>query len=244
MSVRRGVSLSEVVKQVSGNGTYTPAITKVIYRLEQGVGGEPKLATVVFFSDGTKTSVVSSAHDKVTVEKARLPDGAETLVASECSKEAGLVYALAKRMFGSPDEKGDVKGEGFGKFIKSVTAASVDQTFADASSAARRRMDRKAAEEQAAKPKAEKPKRYTAEGLMQMLGPVLEVLSEDAKARLAAKKAAEAGDGDEPEEPVRRPSRRPAGKKTARRPLKKMSKAERRAYWREAKRRSSAKKRG
>lgn len=103
----------ELTDQVFGslvyNNTFFPNIDRIIFNTGENTdkkSGETykTLATIVFFKDGTKCSVVNSIHDKV--------DNLET------AKETGLVYCMAKRLMGSLDEKGNVHSNGFGQKIR------------------------------------------------------------------------------------------------------------------------------
>lgn len=132
-----------VVKALMENNCYMPMVNRVIYNIgkkaypkldENGkrikdkngkvVMGEPVdvLATVVFFDDNTKISVVNSAHDGVTFEDHVLSNGNTVKVASECSKEIGLVYAIVKRMSALPDKNDPdkMKTEGLGRRLRTA----------------------------------------------------------------------------------------------------------------------------
>lgn len=73
------------VNQKTGEKTTKTVLHKVIDE------SRPVLATIVEFADGTKSEVISSVHDSAKLLDA---DGKVTREA----KEAGFVYALAKRM--------------------------------------------------------------------------------------------------------------------------------------------------
>ena len=132
-----------VVKSLMENNCYMPMVNRVIYNIgkkaypkmdENGkrvkdkngkvVMGEPVdvLATVVFFDDNTKISVVNSAHDGVTFEDHVLSNGNTVKVASESSKEIGLVYAIVKRIIALPDKNDPdkMKTEGLGRRLRTA----------------------------------------------------------------------------------------------------------------------------
>ncbi len=134
---------ANVLKSLKENNCYMPTVSRVIYNIgkkaypkldengkrikdENGkiVMGEPVdvLATVVFFDDNTKISVVNSAHDGVKFEDHVLSNGNTVKVASECSKEIGLVYAIIKRMIALPDKNDPdkMKAEGLGRLLRTA----------------------------------------------------------------------------------------------------------------------------
>lgn len=78
----------------------------------------PVLATVVEFTDGSKSVVTNSVHDALKLE----PDG----TVSESSKEAGVVYAIVKRLVGDIDENGTVLGNGFGRKLRDIVRNAYD----------------------------------------------------------------------------------------------------------------------
>lgn len=132
-----------VVKSLKENNCYMPMVNRVIYNIgkkaypkldENGkrvkdkdgkiVMGEPVdvLATVVFFDDNTKISVVNSAHDGVKFEDHVLSNGNTVKVASESSKEIGLIYAIIKRIIALPDKNDPdkMKTEGLGRRLRTA----------------------------------------------------------------------------------------------------------------------------
>lgn len=96
--------------------------------------GKPKtevrkvLTTVIFFTDGTKCTVTNSEHDGVKFEKNK--NGIE--VASACSKEVGVVYALVKKLAGRPDKNGNILGNGFGRKLHDLVEAAYDTNVEEA----------------------------------------------------------------------------------------------------------------
>lgn len=163
------------VKSMVNNNTFCPEIKRVIFNLKttetrpvldeagkpvtdekgrvkrQVVAVTPELATVVYFMDGTKCTVVNSDKDVVTTEEKEVfywdfkPDGSETKVmtgrkvqvASEAAKEAGVVYAIVKRIFGKvgkTDKQGklhedEIDGNGFGRKLRDIIADAEDNQY-------------------------------------------------------------------------------------------------------------------
>lgn len=112
----------------------------------QTVPCDPVLATIVKFADGTKCSVVNSDKDAVTQEEKEVTyldcdksgkeftvkTGRKVTVASETAKEAGVVYAIVKRLFGLVDQDpksrkfNHVKGDGFGHKLRVLVETAED----------------------------------------------------------------------------------------------------------------------
>lgn len=150
----------------------------------------PQLATVVYFDDGSKVTVQNSEHDKVNVKTVYLgKDGKilkdvsdkskiakEVLVADDCSKEAGLCYAIVRRLCGRPDPKtGDVSSAGLSKLLTNLVSDSYDQVLEISKNrVAKANAKAKAASEK--KVKKAKPKHYTTNDVNQLIGKVLEGL--------------------------------------------------------------------
>lgn len=93
----------------------------------------PTLATVVTFVDGSKVTVVNSEHDPIKFDK----NGD----VSRESKEAGLVYALVKRMFsvytGSMHLGNlNLKSSGFGRQLNELIDSAYDPKIEAAKRAA------------------------------------------------------------------------------------------------------------
>ena len=139
-----------VLAEIYENNCYMPKISRVIYNLgkkaypsidkngkrlkdENGkvIMAEPVdiLATIVYFDDNTKVSVVNSVLDGVTFEDVKLSDGSTVKAASEASKEMGLVYAIVKRLASSPDENGEFKNSGFGRKLRDEVAMAYDSVI-------------------------------------------------------------------------------------------------------------------
>lgn len=165
----------EFIHNMDKNNVFCPGIERVIFNLKttetrpvldgdgkpvtdekgrvkrQVVEVAPELATVVYFTDGTKCTVVNSDKDIVTTETKEVtyfdykPDGTETEVktnrtvevASEAAKEAGIVYAIVKRIFGKVgkvDKQGkmhedEIDGNGFGRKLRDIVDAAEDTQY-------------------------------------------------------------------------------------------------------------------
>lgn len=141
---------TEVLAKIYDNNCYIPVISRVIYnvgkkaypRLDKNgkrlkdkdgkvIMSEPVdiLATIVYFEDNTKVSVVNSVLDGVKFEDVKLSDGSTVKTASEASKEMGLVYAIVKRLTSSPDENGEFKNSGFGRKLRDEVAMAYDSVI-------------------------------------------------------------------------------------------------------------------
>lgn len=165
----------EFIHNMVKNNVFCPGIERVIFNLKttetrpvldaagkpvtdekgrvkrQVVDVTPELATVVYFTDGTKCTVVNSDKDVVTTEEKEVtyfdfkPDGTETTVktgrkvkvASEAAKEAGIVYAIVKRIFGKVgrvDKQGklhedEIDGNGFGRKLRDIVNSAEDAQY-------------------------------------------------------------------------------------------------------------------
>ena len=111
----------------------------------------PELATVIYFNDGTKCAVVNSDKDVVTPEEkevtyfvtdasgkeTEVKTGRKVRVASEAAKEAGVVYAIVKRIFGKigrVDKQGkvhedEIDGNGFGRKLHDIVDSAEDNQY-------------------------------------------------------------------------------------------------------------------
>lgn len=120
---------------------------------------KPVLATTVEFIDDTKVTVKNSLNDKVDVETKELGDGSVVQVATETSKELGLVYAIIKRLMGTPDNMGTVTAEGMGRILRDIVNGAHDEVLAAAENRiAKVKAKKLHAEKQAnAKPKKQNP---------------------------------------------------------------------------------------
>lgn len=157
--VKNGKPVEVQATDPKGNKMFTKKGVPIMKALtEKKRLANPILATTVYFDDGTSSTVKNTEHDGVKTEKVRLGDGTETEVASNCSKEAGVVYALVKRAFGPVDEKGKARGGGFGKILSGIVAAGRDQNLDEAKLAAKKRLAKAKAKAKAkAGPEAEEP---------------------------------------------------------------------------------------
>lgn len=109
------------------NGASVPDVSRVIFSTsrkpvdpeDKQAGTYPVLATTVFFSDGTSTTVCNSVHDKI-----ELKDG----VASDSAKEAGVIAAIVKRVYGTINwSTMKAEGNGFGAKLRKIVADGWDQ---------------------------------------------------------------------------------------------------------------------
>lgn len=171
-NIVRGMFMS-----LNSNNTYMPAINRIIYNVgkkaypkhdanghkikENGkiVMSEPMdvLSTVVFFVDGTKVVVTNNEHDGIELETKTVADGITVKVASERSKEIGLMYALVKRLMGLPDENGTIKPHGFINAIQKFVRNAYDTKLESAKKAYNDKLAKEAAKQKAAEPKAKNP---------------------------------------------------------------------------------------
>lgn len=115
----------------------------------QSVEVTPELATAVYFVDGTKCTVVNSDKDLVTIEEKEVTyvdcdksgkeftvkTGRKVKVATEAAKEAGVVYAIVKRIFGKIDMDsksrtyGQIKSDGFGRKLHEFVDGAFDTQY-------------------------------------------------------------------------------------------------------------------
>jgi hypothetical protein len=87
------------------------------------------LATVVYFADETKISVVNSAADGVRFEDHVLSDGSTIKTASRESKEMGLVYAIVKRLMTKYDADGKPLNSATGRILNDYVKGSYDSVI-------------------------------------------------------------------------------------------------------------------
>jgi hypothetical protein len=87
------------------------------------------LATVVYFCDDTKISVVNSAADGVRFEDRVLSDGSTVKAASRESKEMGLVYAIVKRLMTKYDADGKPLNSATGRILNDYVKGSYDSVI-------------------------------------------------------------------------------------------------------------------
>jgi hypothetical protein len=68
----------------------------------------------------------------VKFEDVTLSDGSTVKIATESSKEMGLVYAIVKRFNSSYDEKGNIVSNGFGRRLREEVAMAHDSVLEEA----------------------------------------------------------------------------------------------------------------
>jgi len=131
---------------------------KVVYPYAKGpdgkkieVGIDPVLATIVHFTDGTKVVVTNSETDKVDVVDAKMADGTVVKTASSQAKERALIYALVKRLYGTPDCFGNIENAGLARRLGDLVQNGYDTRL----EAAKNRIAESA--RKAAAAKAQKP---------------------------------------------------------------------------------------
>jgi hypothetical protein len=127
-----------VADDLDYNGTAVPNIERIIYNSGTKAAKDgtvrPTLATVVFFADGSKVSVVNSEHDGLQLDA----DGNPT----HESKERGLIYAVMKRIFASRYDYSKspyhptLVSEGFGRILNNYVDSAFDQKAEAAKKAA------------------------------------------------------------------------------------------------------------
>lgn len=137
---------------------------KVVYPYVKGPDGkkvvvdiDPVLATIVYFNDGTKVVVTNSATDKVDLVDVKLADGTVVKTASSQAKERALIYALVKRLYGTPDDLGNIENVGLARRLNDLVQNGYDTRLEDAKNRIAE------AARKAAAAKAQKPakKRYS-----------------------------------------------------------------------------------
>jgi hypothetical protein len=128
--------LEAVLASLARNNSFAPGIKRTIYNLskkrnEKSHRSDYVLATTVFFTDGTKTTVKNSMNDRVSVvtEKIKLSDGTtrDVETASAESREIGLLYAILKRLICVPEANGTVEGKGFANFLRTKVREAWNQ---------------------------------------------------------------------------------------------------------------------
>lgn len=139
----------------------------------------PSLATAVYFADGTKCTVVNSDKDVVTTEEkevtyvdcdksgkeSTIKTGRKVKVATEAAKEAGVVYAIVKRIFGKIDTDsksrtyGQIKGDGFGRKLHDLVDGAFDTQYEAAFNDEMKKLSAKEHKEREAAAKERRAKR-------------------------------------------------------------------------------------
>ena len=156
-------------------------VTKVQYETRKL--DNPVLVTRVTFEGGTSVTVRNSEHDPVETEQVEVEKGSgvKATVASRCSKERGIAYAILKRACGIVGDKGEVGGNGLGRILNEIVDEGYDQQFEEAKSRLLRSKKKAAFEELKKQPKKAKQKRYSYNELVQLAGPILESLAKKAQ---------------------------------------------------------------
>ena len=118
---------------------------------------DPVLATIVYFTDGTKVVVTNSETDKVDLVDVKMADGTVVKTASSQAKERALIYALVKRLYGTPDILGNIENVGLARRLNDMVQNGYDTRVEDAKNRIAE------AARKAAAAKAQKPakKRYS-----------------------------------------------------------------------------------
>lgn len=93
---------------------------------------DPVLATIVYFTDGTKVVVTNSETDKVDLVDVKLADGTVVKTASNQAKERALIYALVKRLYGTPDDLGNIENVGLARRLTELVQNGYDTRLEDA----------------------------------------------------------------------------------------------------------------
>ena len=181
------------VDMLKTNGTYLPDVERVVFnlktedrrRVEGETAGEkptyetyklenPILTTKVWWADGTTTVVKNSLHDKVEVKEVDV-GGKKVKVATDCSKENGIVYATAKRTCGVPNANGEITGTGMGKILHDIVANAHDQVLEEAKAKAAKAAKKAEYEKRAAEPKKPKKQKRTRQELFEKLEELVEL---------------------------------------------------------------------
>ena len=112
---------------------------KVVYPYAKGPDGkkiqidiDPVLATIVYFADGTKVVVTNSETDKVDLVDVKMDDGTVVKTASNQAKERAIIYALVKRLYGTPDTLGNIENVGLARRLTEIVQDGYDTRIEDA----------------------------------------------------------------------------------------------------------------
>lgn len=112
---------------------------KVVYPYAKGPDGkkiqidiDPVLATIVYFADGTKVVVTNSETDKVDLVDVKMDDGTVVKTASNQAKERAIIYALVKRLYGTPDTLGNIENVGLARRLTEIVQNGYDTRIEDA----------------------------------------------------------------------------------------------------------------
>ena len=153
---RKGFAFPDIKQIIFNMGTKTiPAVLDKDGNVLKAATARPALATIIQFVDGSKVTVVNSDHDRLHLDAEGHP--------SQADKEAGVVYALAKRLLATTIVEGELgncrtESAGFGRILSSLVKSAHDQQAelkkrAEAKAAAKQRHEAslKAAAERKAK---------------------------------------------------------------------------------------------
>ena len=154
---RKGLAFPDIKQIIFNMGTKTvkPAVLDADGKEVEPAVTRPALATIIQFFDGSKVTVVNSDHDSLHLDAEGHP--------SQADKEAGVVYALAKRLLATNIVEGELgncrtESAGFGRILSGLVKNAHDQQAelkkrAEAKAAAKQRHEAslKAAAERKAK---------------------------------------------------------------------------------------------
>ena len=156
---RTGLAFPDIKQIIFNMGTKTvkPAVLDADGKEVEPAVTRPALATIVTFVDGSKVTVVNSDHDHLHLDAKGNP--------SQADKEAGVVYALAKRLLATTIVEGELgncrtESAGFGRILSGLVKNAHDQQAelkkrAEAKAAAKQRHE--ASLKAAAKSKCKSP---------------------------------------------------------------------------------------
>lgn len=193
----------EIVDELSEGGVSMPDIVQVIFNtslsktvakrdengnlvidsttnkpIRENVKVAPKLATTIYFGDGSKVTVTNSANDPILDDKGEIMPEAY---------ERGVIYAIVKRLFSryDKDENGNVilKSEGFGRILHTLVEKAYNQPKAaaqrkDAKDASRAEHARRQEEAQARGKKARPSLAKTVQDLADTVASLRQIVDE------------------------------------------------------------------
>lgn len=93
---------------------------------------DPILATIVYFNDGTKVVVTNSETDKVDLVDVKMADSTVVRTASNQAKERAVIYAIIKRLYGTPDKLGTIENVGLARRLNDIVQNGYDTRLQDA----------------------------------------------------------------------------------------------------------------
>lgn len=132
---------------------------------------DPMLTTIVNFDDGTKVVVTNSPEDHVELTDVKLADGSTVKAASEASKERAILYAIVKRLYGTPNARGEIEEVGLARKLGNAISCAYDTNV----EAAKNAVKEAARKKKAAECKVKKPakKRYSAYETLERINALL-----------------------------------------------------------------------